>query len=101
MKVCCACKVEKPLEAYYVRKAGNPQAQCKECCNDWGRRKERMLRLVVNNEEVDYVDMGGATTAQIAAALGVTPTRVLQIEATALRKLRMRAQRFFPDRKMG
>ena len=60
-----------------------------------------MLHLVVDNDQYDHVDMRNTSTSQIASALGVTPARVLQIEKSAMRKLRMRAQWFFPDRKMG
>lgn len=31
MKICAACKIEKSIDLFYIRKTGRPQSRCKEC----------------------------------------------------------------------
>jgi hypothetical protein len=70
-KRCIGCGVMKPATTEHFYRCGNwLQGRCKPCDN----RHRGMAR-------------GRGVYDRIARALGVTPTRVKQIEASALRKL--------------
>jgi hypothetical protein len=82
---CCVCGDEKPVSHFSRRGESGYQSRCKLCDNRPRRGPARLPTQVVLAE--------GATHDEIAAVLGVTRSRVQQIEAQALRKLRLVADR--------
>lgn len=90
VKRCTRCGVLKPFEAFSARKASRDglQPRCKQCQDAIGTEKRDALKKY-EPPELE----GEASVSEVAATLKITPQRVRQIEATALRKLRQRAKR--------
>lgn len=85
-RVCCVCKDEKAPQCFrWLR--DRRSLQCIACSRqlDAIPRQLRLLRAPIERD--------GMSTAEVAAALGISAARVNQIEQSAMRKLRRRAKR--------
>jgi hypothetical protein len=54
-KLCCACKQEKPLSEFYVRRGKYPTSECKDCMNIRGKAAYKRDRTITHVPSETYI----------------------------------------------
>ena len=70
MKVCSKCKVEQPIEEFYLRKTGKKESRCRTCCSsESGKWRRANPRTHIENQKMTLRQKYGMTLDQYDAML--------------------------------